>query len=180
MIVFPGDELFCIEEYENGDNTIDDGNGIIRATTIGVSKTNNKDHVVMVKSKTCQLLPKPGDVIIGVVVSIVASMLVVLIEYVNNKLINSKIECVFYTRNIKKKTTALVNDVVMLKIISYKNGAIHTSMNEADMGVIFTICRKCGGQVVSIKDSIKCIDCSWIDERKISKNFGSTSFIKLN
>ena len=41
-------------------------------------------------------------------------------------------------------------------------------------------CRKCGGKVVTKSaDAIKCTDCSWIDERKLSSNFGKSDFVHL-
>jgi len=44
--------------------------------------------------------------------------------------------------------------------------------------VLFTKCKKCGGNVVAMRDAIKCIECAWIDERKLSTNFGNSDFIK--
>ena len=41
-------------------------------------------------------------------------------------------------------------------------------MNQ-NLGILFTKCRKCGGKVVSMRDAIKCTECAWIDERKLSQ-----------
>ena len=30
-----------------------------------------------------------------------------------------------------------------------------------------------------MRDAIKCTDCSWIDERKLSTSFGKTDFVSL-
>ncbi|MCY3854297.1 MAG: exosome complex RNA-binding protein Csl4 [Thaumarchaeota archaeon] len=180
-VVCPGDKLSCIEEYESNDNnTFDDNNGIIRSTTIGTKCINKKDHTLKVKSISNISLPKMDDVVIGVVVSVVSSMIIVSIEYVNNNKVNSKIECVCSTRGTHKKTMALVDDVIALKILGYKNGTIHASINDPDAGVLFTRCKKCSGDVITIKDGIKCINCTWMDDRKISRNFGNTGFIKLS
>jgi len=40
-------------------------------------------------------------------------------------------------------------------------------------------CRKCGGKVVPMRDAIKCTECAWIDERKLSSNFGKSDFFNL-
>ncbi|MCA9812797.1 MAG: RNA-binding protein, partial [Nitrosarchaeum sp.] len=77
------------------------------------------------------------------------------------------------------KNVALVNDVVSLRIISHLNGTIHAAINEQQLGVLFTKCRKCGSKVVQMRDAIKCTECSWIDERKLSSNFGTNDFVKL-
>jgi exosome complex component CSL4 len=66
-----------------------------------------------------------------------------------------------------------------LKIVSHINGTIHAAINEPELGILYTKCRKCGGKVVSMRDAIKCTDCAWIDERKLSKNFGKYDFVKL-
>ncbi len=179
-IVCPGDKLSCIEEYEHNDNTFDDENGMIRSTAIGTININKKEHTLEVRSASNIDLPKMDDTIIGVVVSMISSMIIVSIEYVNNKHISSKIECVCSTRGMHKKTIAIVDDIVELKTIGYKNGTIHTSMNDHEMGVLFTKCKKCGGEVITIRDGIKCINCTWLDERKLSRNFGNMNFIKLN
>jgi exosome complex component CSL4 len=73
----------------------------------------------------------------------------------------------------------LVKDIVTLKILNHLNGTIHATIDEPNLGVLFTKCRKCGGKVVPMRDAIKCTECSWIDERKLSSNFGNSSFFRL-
>jgi len=45
--------------------------------------------------------------------------------------------------------------------------------------VLFTKCKKCGGRVVKMRDAIKCTDCAWIDERKLSTDYEKSDFVKL-
>ena len=40
-------------------------------------------------------------------------------------------------------------------------------------------CKKCGEKVIPLRDAIKCTECNWIDERKLSSNFGKNNFVKL-
>ncbi len=80
---------------------------------------------------------------------------------------------------LEKKNIASLNDIVVLRIIAHKNGTIHASINEPEFGVLFTKCKKCGGQVIPMRDAIKCTECNWIDERKLSNNFGKNNFTKL-
>lgn len=177
-IVFPGDSICYAEEYEGTDNTFDD-NEVVRSTAIGTIDIDKKHHLLKIINRNHLILPKNNDIIIGRVISVMSSMIIVSIEYINNDRIYSKLECVCYTRNIRKKIIALLNDVVKLKIINYKNGAIHANIEENEMGVLFTKCRKCGGEVISNRGGIKCIECSWVDERKVSVDFGSSEFIKI-
>ena len=109
-----------------------------------------------------------------------SSMIAVSIDYINGKPTTSKVECICGTRNLRIRNVALVNDIVTLKILSHLNGTIHAGISEPELGVLFTKCRKCGGKVITMRDAIKCTDCSWIDERKLSSNFDKSDFFNLS
>jgi len=47
------------------------------------------------------------------------------------------------------------------------------------LGVLFTKCRKCGSEVKPLRDIIKCIECGWTDDRKLSNDFLKSDFIKM-
>lgn len=175
---FPGDKIALIEEYEGGKNTFDDGH-IVRSTVVGLTELNKKNRTAEVQNVKLMSIPKVNDVVIGTVVAVMSSMIAVMIQYVNGVKIKSNVECICQTRNIRKKTVALLNDVIKLKIISHLNGTIHAAISEPDLGVLFTRCRKCGGNVIPMRDAIKCVDCSWIDERKLSKDFGNKDLFRL-
>ena len=108
-----------------------------------------------------------------------SSMIAVSIDYINGKPTTSKVECICGTRNLRIRNVALVNDIVTLKILNHLNGTIHAGISEPNLGILFTKCRKCGGKVVPMRDAIKCTDCAWIDERKLSSNFGNSDFVNL-
>lgn len=175
---FPGDKLASIEEYEAGYNTFDDGD-MVRAAVIGEKNFDKASRTANIEHKKTLAIPRKGDVVIGTVAAVMSSMIAVSIEYINGNPTISHVECVCSTRNIRKKNVALVNDIISLKIINHLNGTIHASMDDPTLGVLFTKCRKCGGKVVPYRDAIKCTECSWIDERKLSSNFGNSDFIKL-
>ena len=175
---FPGDKIASIEEYEAGHNTFDDGD-MVRAATVGEIDMNKTTRVANVNHPKLLSIPRVGDVIVGSVAAVMSSMIAVSIDYINGKPTTSKVECVCGTRNLRIRNVALVNDIVTLKIVSHINGTIHAAINEPELGILYTKCRKCGGRVVSMRDAIKCTDCSWIDERKLSKNFGKYDFTNL-
>ncbi len=175
---FPGDKIASIEEYEAGNNTFDDGD-MVRAATVGEKDMNKTTRTISINHPKMLSIPKVGDTIIGTVAAVMSSMIAVSIDYINGKPTTSKVECVCGTRNLRIRNVALVNDIVALKILNHLNGTIHAAINEPELGIIFTKCRKCGGKVVSMRDAIKCTECSWIDERKLSTNFGKNNFVKL-
>ncbi|NIM26438.1 MAG: RNA-binding protein [Nitrososphaeria archaeon] len=175
---FPGDKIASIEEYEAGQNTFDDGD-MVRASTVGEKILDKTTRIASIKHPRLLSIPRIGDTVIGPVVAVMSSMIAVSIDYINGKPTTSKVECVCSTRNIRKKNIALANDIVALKIKNHLNGTIHATIDEPHLGVLFTKCRKCGGKVVPMRDAIKCTECSWIDERKLSSNFNNSDFIRL-
>ena len=175
---FPGDKIASIEEYEAGQNTFDDGD-MVRASTVGEKILDKTTRIASIKHPRLLSIPRIGDTVIGSVVAVMSSMIAVSIDYINGKPTTSKVECVCSTRNIRKKNIALANDIVTLKIKNHLNGTIHATIDEPHLGVLFTKCRKCGGKVVPMRDAIKCTECSWIDERKLSSNFNNSDFIRL-
>jgi len=72
-----------------------------------------------------------------------------------------------------------INDLIKIKILGTLNGAIHATINSPDLGVLFTKCRKCGSEVKPLRDIIKCIECGWTDDRKLSNDFLNSDFIKM-
>ena len=176
--VLPGDEIAVIEEYEAGSNACADER-VVRATVIGETETDQKKRLVNVKNYKTTSIPEKGDIIIGTVEAVMGSMIAVLINYINSKPVKSQVECICATRSLRKKNVALVKDLVKLKIIGHLNGAIHASIQEPELGVLFTKCRKCGMNVKPLRDIIKCVECGWTDDRKLSSDFLKSDFLKV-
>ena len=175
---YPGEKIASIEEYEAGYNAFDDGD-MVRAATIGQKDIDKTTRTANIRHPKDLSIPKVGDVVIGTVAAVMSSMIAVSIDYINGNPTTSKVECVCSTRNIRKRNVALVNDIAKLKILNHLNGTIHATIDEPSLGILFTKCRKCGGKVVPMRDAIKCTECSWIDERKLSTDFNKTDFVKL-
>ena len=176
--VLPGDKIAISEEYESGKNTFDDGH-IVRSAVIGENEIDKKERLVHVKNHKSISVPEEGDIVIGTVEAVMGSMMAVLIKYINSKPVISSVECICATRNIRKRNVALVKDLVKLKIVGTLNGAIHATIQEPSLGVLFTKCRKCGMDVKPLRDIIKCVECGWTDDRKLSSDFLKTDFLKI-
>ena len=173
----PGEKIASIEEYLPGENTFEEEDAI-RATTIGKISLDSSERLASVNSQTQITVPKVGDIIIGVVEANLPSMIAIMIKYVNGKKVVADLECVCVTRHIRKKNIALAKDVVKAEIISHINGTIHATIDSPELGVLFTKCRKCFGTVVKMRDAVKCKDCGWIDDRKLSTEFGKSDFLE--
>lgn len=172
----PGEGIASIEEFEAGENTFDDGD-MVRAAVVGTVSMDKRERIATVTKTQKQLAPQAGDTVIGTVAAVMSSMIAVSVDYINGVRTKAGIECICSTRNIRKRTVSLVNDMVVLKIISLNNGTLHAAMNEPRLGVLFTKCRKCGQKVLPYRDAIKCKECSWIDDRKLSSDFGKAIFL---
>ena len=175
----PGEEIAQIEEYLPGDNTYEDDD-VIRATTVGNVHLDSSERLASVDRQKQITVPNVGDIIIGVVEANLPSMIAIMIKYVNGKKVVADLECVCVTSHIRKKNIALAKDVVKAEIISHINGTIHASIDSQELGVLFTKCRKCFGTVVKMRDAVKCKDCGWIDDRKLSLDFGKSEFLTQN
>ena len=175
----PGEKIALIEEYLPGENTYEE-NDTIRATVIGDVKMDKSERLASINRQKQISVPKVGDIIIGVVEANLPSMIAIMIKFVNGKKANSDLECICVTRHIRKKNVALAKDVVKVEIISHINGTIHASIDSQELGVLFTKCRKCFGTVVKMRDAVKCKDCGWIDDRKLSLDFGKSEFLNQN
>tara|TARA_Y100000590_G_scaffold389052_1_gene463825 strand:+ start:1137 stop:1688 length:552 start_codon:yes stop_codon:yes gene_type:complete len=173
----PGEKIAFSEEYLSGENTFDDGE-LVRSSVIGQTEFNKEERTVSIHSNKSISIPKIGDIVIGLVEASLGSLIAVSMQYINNIKVTSNVECICTTRHMRKKNVALVKDVVKLKIINHINGTIHASMDDRDLGVLFTKCRKCFGEVIQTRDAVKCKDCGWIDDRKLSSDFGKADFLK--
>lgn len=175
----PGEKIAMIEEYLPGKNTFEDGN-LIRSTSVGTVELNKAEQVVSIQNKKPIAVPNVGDVIIGTVEATLGPMIAVSMNYINGVRTELNVECICVVRHLRKKYVALVKDVVKLKIISHVNGTIHATIDEHDLGVLFTKCRKCFGRVVKIRDAVKCSECGWIDDRKLSSDFEKADFLNFD
>ncbi len=174
----PGDKVATIEEFETGRNTFDDGH-TIRSVVVGTKEFDKTNRIAKINQLKSPAVPQVNDLVIGYVVALMNNMFAINMLYINGKPTHSGLECICQARGAKKRIIARVSDVVMVKIISHLNGAIHATISESELGVLFTQCNKCAGKVVQIGANVKCVDCGYIEERKLSSKFGNSDFIKL-
>lgn len=174
----PGDKIATIEEFETGQNTFDDGHSI-RSVVVGTAEFDKTNRIAKINGFKKVSVPKVGDVIIGRVSALMNNMFAINMMYINGKPTHADIECICQAKGAKKRILVRVSDIVMAKIISHLNGVIHAIINEPELGVLFSQCNRCGGKIVMLGNNIKCTDCGYIEERKLSTKFGNGDFIKF-
>ena len=108
------------------------------------------------------------------------NMFAINVLYVDGRPTQAGLEVICQARGAKKRILVRVGDVVTAKEISLLNGVIHAIISEPDLGVMFTKCNKCAGKIIPMGSSVKCVDCGYIEERKLSSRFGNSDFIKFS
>jgi len=187
-MVFPGEYMAEIEEFEAGRNTfiLD---GTIRSSVLGKKEYDFKRRTIKIDQINSQELPKIGDVVMGFVEMLFGSMISVKLFYVNNRLYTSGLSAIASARmgnnkgwnrdryNKKAKSIYRIGDIIRGQITSLMNSSIHLAVDGTDFGLLYSLCLNCGGDTVKINNGIKCIECSTYEEKRVANNYG-TSLLK--
>lgn len=172
LFVFPGDKLATIEEFEGREGTYED-NGIIRSNLTGKASYDFKHRVIRVIPLSKNItLPKPGDIVLGLVIMSGPNMVEMKILYINNEREEVNINAICF-RPSRKYAQFRVGDLVRAKVVNLLNSFMHVTFNDKKLGVVYTICHLCGGKMVKVDHSIKCTECGNRDDRKIAEDFGA-------
>lgn len=188
-MVFPGENIAEIEEFEAGNNTFT-LDGTIRSTVLGNKAYDSKRRTIKIDPINPQDLPKIGDVVMGFVEMLFGSMISVKMFYVNNKPYSSGLSAIASARtgnnkggwnrdryNRKPKSIYRIGDIVRGQISSLMNSSIHLTVDGTNFGLLYSLCLNCGGDTVKINNGVKCIECSYYEEKRISSDYG-TSLLK--
>jgi exosome complex component CSL4 len=174
----PGDKIAIIEEFETGTNTFDDGQSI-RSLVVGTAEFDKVNRIAKITEMKKRAVAKVGDTIVGNVSALMNNMFAINMLYINGNPTHAGVECICQAKGAKKRILVRVGDIVAAKIISHLNGVIHAVINEPELGVLFSQCVKCGSKVIALGSNVKCVDCGYIEERKLSTKFGNSDFIKI-
>ncbi|RMF31458.1 MAG: hypothetical protein D6752_02175 [Candidatus Nitrosothermus koennekii] len=171
LFVFPGDKLASIEEFEGKEGTYED-DGIVRAKVSGKAIYDFKNRVIKVIPVSKNItLPKPGDIVLGLVIMATPSMVEMKILYVNDEKQEVNLNAIYFSRS-RRNTQFRVGDLVRAKVTNLLNSFIHVTFKDKKLGVVYTLCHLCGGKMVKIDHSLKCTECNNKDDRKVAEDFG--------
>ncbi|MGH9997248.1 MAG: exosome complex RNA-binding protein Csl4 [Nitrososphaeraceae archaeon] len=187
-MVFPGEYIAEIEEFEGGNHTFT-LDGTIRSSALGKKEYDFKRRTIKIDPINPQELPKIGDVVMGFVEMLFGSMISVKLFSVNNKLYTSGLSAIASARtgnnkgwnrdryNRKPKSIYRFGDIIRGQITSLMNSSIHIAVDGANFGLLYSLCLNCGGDTVRINNGIKCIECSSYEEKRVANDYG-TSLLK--
>jgi exosome complex component CSL4 len=174
----PGDKLGYIEEFEAADGTYE-ANGVIRSNRVGKKMLDLKNRIVKVdqKARTAPL-PNVGDLVVGFVDMVPSSMVSMKILYINDVKSDAGFGAIsFMRRGRGSRMIFRVGDIVRARVESLLNANIHVTFNDRNLGVIYTVCNACGGNVARVERYVKCIECGETDDRKLADDYGKVSLI---
>lgn len=174
----PGEKIALIEEFEGGSGTYED-NGIVRSAWIGKPVFDFKKRVVTVNPTKQTPLPKAGDIVIGFIDNVPGNMVSMRILYVNGKKTDAGFTAISLMRGGRGRKSVMfkVGDLVRAKIVSLLNANIHVDFRDRNLGVIYTVCHSCGGNVVSVDGRVKCVECGTTEERKLAEDYGQVNLV---
>jgi exosome complex component CSL4 len=187
--ILPGEQIASIEEFEGGKNTYVN-NGLVRSSAVGTKVYDFKRRIVKIDQKNSPMLPKIGDIIVGYIEMLFGSMFSVRILYVNDEKSESGFSAISSARlggssgrdrgDRRARIIFRIGDIIRGRVISLLNSTIHITIDEKEFGVLYALCFNCGGDTVRLNSTVKCIECSIFEERKLSNDYGKETITLIH
>ena len=179
-MVFPGTRLAVAEEFLGGQGTYSTENYIFASVT-GHVVINLENHEISVMPKAKMTpVPKVGDVFIGGVVNLSRQMATISVNIINNVEIYPTYTLVLHVSQVSKEYIETADEVLRYgdavrgKILDAKTIPLQGSLIGSQLGVILAFCSSCGAKLNKIgRDKLKCPECSKIERRKTTIDYGS-------
>ncbi len=180
--VVPGDIIAVEEEYSDGDNVyIDSSLGVLRASVLGRLKIDQVNKVANVLPARKLKAPRKGAIVLGIVEQVRENLAFVGIygevsldtrsrwftEY------SDVLSGVITPENlgVDKVDDMLMylrpNDVVIARVVSTISPYL-LSLRGPQLGVIYSVCSRCGSLLSLEGGSLKCPVCGNVESRKLS------------
>jgi len=177
-VKLPGEKIALIEEFGSGSGTYEH-DGVIRASTMGKVILDFKKRIAKVDQSKKTGLPKADDIVVGFIDMVPGNMVSMRILYVNNKKTDARFTAISLMRGGRGRRSIMfrVGDLVRAKVVSLLNANIHVNFRDPNLGVIYTTCHSCGGNVVRENSRVKCIECGTTEERKVADDYGNTNLV---
>jgi len=178
MPVTPGDYLGVEEEYFPGYGAYIDDYGNIRSQLVGrvlIDIVKRTIEVRQVKGKP--IIPKPGDIVLGVVETVSNDLAFIRIYNIENKPSRSTdFTGVLHISQVSNDYVETMYDVLRLgdvvraKVLNSLQ-PFQLNTKHPSFGVVVAFCSKCG-EILKLKDDkLVCPACGSVEKRKISTKY---------
>jgi len=177
-VVMPGDRLCVEEEFLAGPGTYVDESGVVRAAIVGIPVFDMASRRVSVRPLTRKtLLPKQGDVVVGVVSAVKEDIAVVkVVGFEIYSPFKNPITGLLHISQISESRIDSIYDALKLgdfiraKVIN-NYVPLLLSIKEPRLGVLLAYCSKCGAVLVRKDSALVCPRCGNSESRKISLDY---------
>jgi exosome complex component CSL4 len=181
-LVIPGDKIGVIEEYVPSDGTYEEG-GTIFSSRIGVILVDKVEKKVKVFRRLNKPIPpNNGDIIIGKIVSVHKQVAEVSIARIKSQNLSSSASGLIHISQVSDEYTDSLDsvfkpgDVVRARIVNASHLPYQLSTSGSTLGVLYTLCSRCGTPLVLAGSRLSCPACFNTEERKLSLNYGKPFF----
>ncbi len=178
LFVVPGDRLGVIEEFTPGPGTYVE-HGTIHSKVTGrtlLDMLNKKVSVYpLVQPAT---VPQIGSIVSGQVLDVKSKKAVLRISQIGKKSLSGFFTGILYISDVSPSyvdtmfSVCKTGDIMKAKVISNKNRTFYLSTAERDLGVIYSLCSRCGHALRLGKRGMLCSRCGNIERRKIPPYYG--------
>lgn len=179
-LVLPGARLAVTEEFIGGSGTYSEGNYVYSAVTGKVVLDIEKHEISVLSKPKPANIPKDGDIVLGTVVNVSRQMITISVSYINNKEVYPSYTMVIHVSQLSKEYLETADDAVCLadivraKVIDAKTIPLQGTLIGSQLGVIVASCSSCGSRLEKIgRNKLKCSECSYIEKRKTTIDYGS-------
>ena len=178
LFVVPGDDLGVIEEFTSGSGTYVEG-GTIHSKVTGRTLLDmlNKEVSVYPLVETATV-PKVGDIVKGLVSDVKSKNAVLTIFQVGDKLLSGFFNGALHISGVSRGyvdnmfNVCKAGDIMKAKVISTANRSFFLSTADNDLGVIYSLCSRCGNVLHTENRGLGCSNCGNFERRKLSPDYG--------
>ena len=178
LFVVPGDDLGVIEEFTSGSGTYVEG-GTIHSKVTGRTLLDmlNKEVSVYPLVETATV-PRVGDIVKGLVSDVKSKNAVLTIFQVGDKLLSGFFKGALHISGVSRGyvdnmfNVCKAGDIMKAKVISTANRSFFLSTADNDLGIIQSLCSRCGHVLNTGNRGLECSNCGNFERRKLSPDYG--------
>ena len=181
-IVLPGDSIASALEYLPSFGTYSDDEDI-RASAIGYPELVKEERVARINIVTkIPKMQQRGTYTYGVVSNLNDTKAMIDLASIDSnrfKLVTPGETAILRVENVRRgfvksmKNEFRIGDIVKVKITNVSKTGVDLTTDERELGVVKAYCSRCRGEMEKIDNfKVKCKNCGWVENRKISNEYG--------
>ena len=175
----PGEEICVIEEYIPGPGSYADDKGFVRSSVVGKLVIDLNQRIISVYNPLGKpAVPRPGEIVRGVVESITDDLAFIDIFSLENKpSANIDYSGIIHVSQVSEKFIEKMGDVlkpgdiVRARILNAKP-PYQLTLRGPGLGVILGFCGRCGAPLIARSDEeLVCSKCRRLEKRKVALRY---------